>query len=411
LDFDVFRGEGYPGGKEKVKVKILLIHPHDLFDKSEPWTIRILNLAKEFVKEGHKVKLCYFPVLLNHRYRGTVLSGIDCIPLNRAPNIFAFVKNIRRIILLAQWSDVVHFQKCHYYASLPAVLAAYLSRKPLHYDWDDWEEKIWYESCGKGVRSRFIGSSFKLLERFLPLLADSTSCASNCLMDLAEKFGVKKEFISYTPVGADLDTFRPGLNGEKVLKKYGITKNEYLILYIGQLHGAQYVDLLIRAANIILHERADVKFLITGEGFLEKQLYRLAEDLGLRHKVIFTGAVSHKEIPFYISAADVCVAPFKDTEVSRCKSPLKIVEYMASGKAIVASDVGEVHKMLGGVGLLVPSGDYHALAKGMLYLLNHKDLSSKLGLAARKRAEDKFNWSSTARNLLSAYAKITAQPR
>jgi glycosyltransferase involved in cell wall biosynthesis len=84
---------------------------------------------------------------------------------------------------------------------------------------------------------------------------------------------------------------------------------------------------------------------------------------------------------------------------------------MASGKAVVASNVGEVRKMLGGVGLLVPSGDYHALAGGILYLLGHKDLSWKMGLAARKRAENKFNWSFAARNLLAAYAKIASQPR
>jgi glycosyltransferase involved in cell wall biosynthesis len=93
--------------------------------------------------------------------------------------------------------------------------------------------------------------------------------------------------------------------------------------------------------------------MIVGEGFLEKSLRELVKDLGIEDKVIFTGSVPHHKIPEYISSADICVAPFRDTKVTRCKSPLKIVEYMAMGKAIVAGNVGEVRRLLGGIGILV----------------------------------------------------------
>jgi glycosyltransferase involved in cell wall biosynthesis len=155
-----------------------------------------------------------------------------------------------------------------------------------------------------------------------------------------------------------------------------------------------------------LQKSPDVKFLIVGEGFLEKSLRQLVYDLGLENSVIFTGSVKHEEIPLYIASASVCLAPFRDTEVTRCKSPLKIVEYMASGKAIVASNVGEVAKMLGGVGVLTAPGDYHDLAKSITILLNDSQLRQNLGLAARKRAEHKYNWSYTAQNLIQAYNKI-----
>ncbi|MFA6358256.1 MAG: glycosyltransferase family 4 protein [Candidatus Omnitrophota bacterium] len=388
-------------------MNILLVHPHDLFDKSEPWTIRILSIAREFVKKGHSVKLCYFPVLLSNKPSFVVIDSIECIALDRTPAPLTFIRNVRSVISLGKWADIIHFQKCHYYAALPAVIAAYFNRKPLHYDWDDWEEKIWYESCGRDLHSRFIGFSFKFLERILPLLADSVSCASNRLKELAVSFGVKDELIFDAPVGADLKKFCPGLDGQKIREKYKILKEEYLVLYIGQLHGAQYVDLLLRAAEIVVGKQSNVKFMIVGEGFLENKLRRMALELGLTGKVIFTGAVSHQEIPFYISAASVCVAPFKDTEVTRCKSPLKIVEYMACAKAIVANNVGEVRKMLGGVAILRAPGDYPGLAEGIIYLLSNNKLRLDLGLFARIRVERKFNWSYTAENLLQAYHKIS----
>lgn len=387
-------------------MNILLIHPHDIYSTIEPWTIRIVSCAREFVKMGHTVKLVYFPRLNDKNKVGVCTYGIEVIAFDRRPGPHVLLMNIKRMCTLAGWSDVVHFQKCFYWASLPALCAAYLANKPLHYDWDDWEEKIWYESCGKGLHSRFIGLFFKLLERVLPVLSDSVSCASSRLKEIAVTFGMDEEYIFDSPVGADTEKFFPDIDSHWVREKYGIAADEKLALYIGQLHSAQHVDLFIKGANIVLHRQPRVKFMIVGEGFLECQLKQLVHTLGLEEKVIFTGAVDHDMVPAYICAADVCVAPFRDTEVTRCKSPLKIAEYMACGKAIVASNVGEVRKMLGGIGVLVEPGDCYDLTEGILKVINDEALGKKLGKAARFRAERKFNWSHTAANLLQAYRKI-----
>ena len=385
-------------------MNILMVHPHDLFDKSEPWTTRIRNIAKKFVEKKHRVKLCYFPLTSNQEHLPQDIDSIELISLDTMPSPILFIKNIKRLIALCGWADVVHFQKCHHYSAIPIVAAAYIRKKPLHYDWDDWEEKIWYESCGTSPHSRFIGISFKILERWLPILADSVSCASSRLKKIACKFGVKEELIFDAPVGADLEIFKPGLDGQWVKEKYNI-KGE-LVLYVGQLHGAQYAELFIKAINVILHKHQGASFMIVGEGFLEHKLKRLALDLGLREKIIFTGAVAHKDIPYYIAAADICVAPFKETEVSCCKSPLKIVEYLACGKPVVASLVGEVRNMAAGCAILTEEGNFRSLAEGILKLLNDRDLREALSNGARARIEKKYNWNYTADSLLCAYERI-----
>ena len=386
-----------------------MVHPHDLFDKAEPWTRRIRHIAKEFIKRAHKVKLCYFPLLLNKRYTPQIIDSIEMIPLNRTPSPKTFIMNTKKLINLCRWADVVHFQKCHHYASIPVVLAAYITKKPLHYDWDDWEEKIWYESTNQGFHSRFIGFSFKVLERFLPLLSDTVSVSSQYLRELAIKFGKNKEDIFPAPVGADLEEFNPYIDKRRIRERYNI--NYPLVLYIGQLHGAQYAHLFIKAANIVLHKYPNVIFMIVGHGFRENHLRELTWQLGIEDKVIFTGGVSHEEVPYYIASADICVASFEDTPVSRCKSPLKIVEYLASGKPIVASNVGEVRRMVGGVGILVEPNSAKSLAEGILFLLENEDLRKKMGERARRRAERKYNWSYTADSLLSAYYKILNNQR
>ena len=384
-------------------MRIIMVHPHDIYSAVEPWTIRIKSLAGELVKRGNSVKLIYFP-LSDKNLDIHFLNGYEAIPFSRYPSPKVFINNILQLIKLARWADIVPFQNCHHSASITAAVSAYCAKKPLHYDWDDWEEKIWYESCGRGLHSIFVGVSFKVLERWLPILADSVSCASSYLKNLAYKFGVKRKYVFDSPVGADLEKFKPNLDGSWVREKYNIKGD--LVLYIGQLHGAQYVSLFIKAANIVLNKYPHIIFMIVGEGFLEYKLKKLTYDLGLEDKIIFTGAIRHNDIPYYISAAGICVAPFKDTQASRCKSPLKIVEYLASGKPIVASLVGEVRNMLGGVGVLVKPGDYHSLAEGILRLLRDQVLREKLAYYARMRAERKYNWHYTTDSLLCAYGKI-----
>lgn len=383
-----------------------MVHPHDLYSNIEPWTRRIKAFAKELARRNNQVKLAYFPRL------GTKIGvhfhqGYEVIPLNRFISPGVFLNNTRALMQLAGWADLVHFQKCHHYAAVPAVLAAFLKGKPLHYDWDDWEEMIWYESCGRGMYARFIGISFKILERFLPVLADTVSVSSALLGSLALKTGVNKDHIYSASVGADLNEFSPDTDSRSVRSKYAITGP--LLLYIGQLNGAQYIDLFIRAAQIILKDHPKAKCMIVGEGFMEDQLKSLAKALGVEDKILFTGSVAHHLIPEYIAAADICVAPFKNTPVTRCKSPLKIVEYMSMGKAIVASDVGEVHAMLEGAGMLVKEGDCNALAKGISRLLDDEPLRKQLGAAARRKAEAIFNWPQTVDSLCNAYASLIGQ--
>jgi glycosyltransferase involved in cell wall biosynthesis len=380
-----------------------MIHPHDIYSSVEPWTRRIKSLAIELVKNGYEVKLVYFPLSNNENLKPYLLDGYEVIPFNRYPSPIIFLKNILKFINLGRWADIIHFQKCHHYASIPAVISAYLNKRPLHYDWDDWEEMIWYESCGKSLYSKFIGFSFKILERFLPKLSDTVSVSSEYLKNLALGFGVKRENIFSIPVGADLEQFNPNINGSEIRRDYDITGP--LVLYVGQLHGAQYIDLFIKAANTVLHKNPKVQFMVVGEGLMENSLRGLVKELGIEDRVIFTGSVPHHKIPEYIAAADICVASFKETKVTICKSPLKIVEYLASGKAIVASNVGEVKRMVGGVGILVEPGNFHALGEGILKLLKDKKLRDNLGRLARQRAEKNFNWPNTSLSLLAAYKK------
>ncbi|MDP2922371.1 MAG: glycosyltransferase, partial [Candidatus Omnitrophota bacterium] len=304
-------------------MKILLIHPHDIYSVDEPWTSRIRNVAKELSHKGHEVKLVYFPLPSTEKNSNSdtkKLEGVETIPLNR--NKWAIIKNISKVYTLSKWADIVHFQKCFAYASLPAIFGAYFANKHLHYDWDDWEYMI-YRASGP---SKLVGFYINVLEIIIPRMVDTISVASDYLKVLAQQRGVPEEKIFESHVCADLRVFKPK-NPRRVKKKYHIRFP--LVLYQGQLQGAQYAYLFIESAKIVQQEISDVKFMIVGGGYNLPKLKELAKSLGLERNIIFTDFVLHEEVPDYISVADVVVACFEENDLTKCKSPLKIVEYMA----------------------------------------------------------------------------------
>lgn len=385
-------------------MNILMIHPHDIYSSAEPWTVRIVYIAKEFIKKGHNVKLVFFPLDSDKKESLELPEGIVVVPLSRkhGPNIF--ISNIIKLYSLSKWADVIHFQKCFYYAAIPAMIAAVLRKKPLHYDWDDWEVKIYEVSTQPGMLKNLIWSFLNILERTIPKIVDTISVASNRLKVECRKLGVEQSRIFDAHVGADITRFHPGVSGETVRQKYGLKKP--LVLYLGQLHGGQYVELFIETASRLINNyQEELSFMIVGDGYRAEELKKLASGLNLDGKLIFTGAVSHELVPQYIAAADICVACFEENEVTLCKSPLKIVEYLASGKAIVASNVGEVPNMLGKAGILTLPGDVGSLAEGIIKLIEDNNLRKNLERLARERAEKEYNWGVTAKNILVAYEK------
>jgi len=385
-------------------LKILLIHPHDIFSSLEPWTIRIVNFAREFGAMGHEVKLAYCPLDSGDENHPVGLEGVEVIRLTRKAGLVPLLSNLRKVLEAGRWADLIHFQKCFHYTAIPALCAGSILNKPLHYDWDDWEEKIWYHSNIRSLHTTVFGNFIRLLERYIPLCVDTISVSSRHLRNICRGIGVADERIFDAPVGADLVKFNPQRGRGNVREKYGLG-SKTVVLYLGQLNGCQYVEMFIEAARAVCAADPETIFLVGGQGYMMGWLVELAHSLGIADNVVFTGPVDHELIPEYIAASDICVASFEDNQVTVCKSPLKIAEYLASGKPIVASSVGEVPEMVNGAGVLVRAGDPNALAEGITRLIDDPELRKELGIKARKQAQDKYNWPSSANNLIRAYKK------
>ncbi|HYJ45355.1 MAG TPA: glycosyltransferase, partial [Pyrinomonadaceae bacterium] len=171
----------------------------------------------------------------------------------------------------------------------------------------------------------------------------------------------------------------------------------------GPWHG---VVALAEAIKLVPRE-ARVRFLLVGSGLLRGEVERILSEAGARSRVILTGAVEHGLVPAYLDACDVLTSPHVPLEDGSefFGSPTKLFEYMAMGKGIVASRLGQIGDVLQDeeTALLVEPGNVRELSEAIVRLADSRPLRESLGAAARREAIAKHTWAHNAGRVLDAY--------
>lgn len=379
-------------------MKILMVHPHDLW--YDPWTIRILEMGRGLMRRGHEVTLCHLPrreIPAHPPLRSQRLGDPAIFEL--LPRQQNFIHNLRLLQTLAKDADLIHVQKCFAAAVLPVLWVSRLLNKPIHYDWDDNETAI----SKKVDKRRFSRFQLAVYERQLPYFAETLTYSSHAIGEIALRMGFPDEHMRHIPVGADIEKFRPQIKDPQTLAQFNLDSQRSTVLYIGQLEGAAHANQLIEAAPRVLAQASNLQFLIVGGGEQLDVLRRQAECSAVRDSICIAGYVPADQVPHIIAAADICVACFQNDEASRAKSPLKIAEYLACGKAIVASRVGDVPWMIEGCGIAVEPENVDALAEGILVYARDKKRRQSDGEKARKRAVEHFTWEKGVETLEELY--------
>jgi glycosyltransferase involved in cell wall biosynthesis len=181
----------------------------------------------------------------------------------------------------------------------------------------------------------------------------------------------------------------------------------FIVGYVGQLHTmsmSKGIDTLIEAIAKIPDAPISLG-LVGGPPAMAETLCKYWQALGLPvERLMFLGRVEPSAVPLYLSAFDVCAMPFPWTEhFAYYASPLKLFEYMASGRAIVSSDLPAVAEVVrdGETALLYPPGDVSALATMLRRLHDDPALRQRIGAAARQEAT-RYSWQARAAGILGA---------
>jgi glycosyltransferase involved in cell wall biosynthesis len=231
----------------------------------------------------------------------------------------------------------------------------------------------------------------KFVSRYSVRNADAVLVVSEYLKEVALSYGADESRVFYVPNGVDVGEFGPEKAGSRLKELVGERKK---VLYAGSL---QDLRSLIAAAEIVVKERPDVSFIILGEGQLRgstaKDWAERVRKQGLSPFFHFLGRLPRGEMPEMMAEADVCVESMDDRPYFRAAQPIKVLEYMASGRPVVAPDLTGIRGMVadGRDGLLFSPGDDRGFADRILRALDPEE-GRRLGVAARRKVEREFTW-------------------
>ena len=201
--------------------------------------------------------------------------------------------------------------------------------------------------------------------------------------------------VTVLPNGVDVARFEKAPDRDAWRRRF--TKDpdrDFVIGFVGRVRPWHGVDLLVDAAGRLAAGDARTRLCIVGDcGDLEAELRARCRDAGLDGRVVFTGAVLPDDVPSILQAIDVVTAPYPPA--SRFYfSPLKVFEYMAAGRPIVASAIGQVADILAHqhTALLTAPGDVAGLASSLERLRDDVALAARLGANAREEARRLHDW-------------------
>ena len=272
---------------------------------------------------------------------------------------------------------------------------------------------IWEDShVGRGSfeDSSFRYKGVRLLENRAIRSADRCCVISEALAKEVRSRGVAQDKIVLVPNGVDVKAFVPGPPSQSLQERYGL-QDAVTLGYIGSFFHYEGLDLLVQAMAPLADEFPRVKLLLVGDGELMPRLREMAAQPSQSNRVIFTGRVPHQEIAKYYRLCDIFVLPRRDTRETRLVTPLKPMEIMAMGKALVASDIGGHREMIQDRfnGLFFGTGDVADLTARCRELIPNEAMRVEMGVRARKWVEENRDWSVLVQRYIDLYSRLTGQ--
>jgi len=226
--------------------------------------------------------------------------------------------------------------------------------------------------------------------------AAAVTVVSSPLRDhLARRHAIPLHMFTVVPNGADTNLFRPDVLPDPELRDR--LRGGPVIGFVGSFQKWHGMGLLARLMLEVARVRPQSRFVLVGDG--PEATSVLNQVSGLDGQVLVLGRIPHAFVPRVVATFDIAVAP----DCAFYMSPLKVIEWMAAGRAIVAPDHAALRDIIDGGrhGLLFPPGDFHALVSAVLRLIDDAPLRRSLGRTAAARAASSLSWHENARQVMA----------
>ena len=237
------------------------------------------------------------------------------------------------------------------------------------------------------------------MEDWLCRSATRTIVVSAAMGRMLTARGLPEQRLMVVPNGVDRGAFHAAVDGAPVRRALGL-EDRFVVGFVGWVRPWHGVDRLLEAAARLGDAVPDLAVLVVGGGPAIPALRAQAEAAGMAARVRFTGPVDQAQVPAYLAAMDVAVQP----DVTEYASPIKLFEYLAMGKVVVAPDKPYIAEVVadGREALLFPPGRSDALADRLLRLYREPGLRRTLSAGALRLVEERrFTWEANAERVLA----------
>jgi glycosyltransferase involved in cell wall biosynthesis len=275
------------------------------------------------------------------------------------------------------------------------------------FDHHDLSPELYESRFPEGAKLPYKG--LRALERTTHRTADHVISTNDSYRDIAiHRSGKAAADVTVVRTGPDPERLKRGPADPELRRG-----RKFLAAYIGVMGPQDGVDIVLRAADIVVHElhREDIAFTLMGKGDCFDDLIALRDKLGLGGHVEFTGRAPDELVTRVLSTADVGLSPDPKNPLNDLSTMNKSMEYMAFELPVLAFDLRETRVSTGDAAVYVQPNIVHDYATALVELMDDPAKRSRLGRLGRVRVEEELAWSHQQRAYLDVYQGLIAGNR
>jgi len=300
--------------------------------------------------------------------------------------------------------DVVFITSPPIFSALPALWLAKLRRARLVFDIRDlWPDEI--VACGAASASSLSVRVISAIEQRIYRIAACICCTTQPFIETVVSRGARRHETALIPNGADLEIFRPLPADNPIVREYPFDER-FVVMYSGVLGIKHGLEVVLESARLLQSENRIV-FFVLGSGARREALIKRAEKLELKN-ILFSSGRDVAEVPYLLARADICLSSLLSDPYLEKIITVKVFEYLACGKPIVAAVSGETARVLqeSGGGIAVPPGDAHALAEAIHSLYLDPKRRQAMGRLGRRYVQRNFSREASTEKLEKTLRKL-----
>ena len=259
------------------------------------------------------------------------------------------------------------------------------------------------------VLHRHMSKADRQRELTLYRKADAILVISDGMKQILCAQGVPADKIFVYPNGVDFSTFTVEEGREEQIRQQLGLNNSFVVGYVGSFWPGNDMRTLFKAWQRVEAIEETAVLLLVGEGALTEQYKQLSKQLQLKN-CRWVGRVPHVDVPNYIAVMNAGVGPYTKEAVNFV-SPLKVMEYAAIGRPVVATNGGQIKALIqnGVTGYTYTPHDVDELVGQMLELISKPEKAEVMGQQAKTWMETWYSWDKIAQDILSLCQSIVAK--